>query len=412
MAIKRKIAALDIGSTKIGCFIGESSPDGPFHIKGVSHQASAGIRNGLIVDMDDAFEAISSAVHSAEQMAGEQISSVYLALGGAALTSQILHGKITIGGAPIRDNDIKKVIQNCHATLTGDPQFLVHAIPLGYQIDGAAAIAEPRNMYAQELGLRMHMLRTTTQFVQNLALCVRRCHLSLDGLVVAPYAAGLATLVEDEKNLGVTVVDLGGGTTSMAVFYEGSLIFADSIPIGGIHVTNDIARGLSTPIASAEKLKTLYGSTIPTARDDLEMVDAPQVGEEDSENTNRIPRRFLVQIIRPRIEETLELVKNRLETSGFGVLANQRIVLTGGGAQLTGIREMTAEMLCRQVRIGRPIGFFGLAEAANGPAFASTAGLLSFAQDNQGETRMQTDKNTPYKAGMIHGLRKWFKENI
>ena len=215
-------------------------------------------------------------------------------------------------------------------------------------------------------------------------------HLELEALVVSPYAAGLSCLVEDEVGLGVTVIDMGGGTTTIGVFFDGNLVFADSVPVGGGHVTNDIARGLSTPIAHAERMKTLFGSAISASTDEREMIAVPQIGEEEEGHVNHVPKSLLVGIIAPRIEETFELVRDRLEESGFDKLAGRRVVLTGGACQLHGVRELAALILDKQVRIGRPMRVAGLAEATQGPAFSPTAGLLHFAMSERAESPRPT----------------------
>jgi cell division protein FtsA len=224
----------------------------------------------------------------------------------------------------------------------------------------------------------MHLITAAAGPLRNLQTCVERCHLDIQSLVISPYASGLATLVEDEMDLGVTVIDMGGGTTTIAVFFDGHVIYTDSLAIGGGHVTNDIARGLSTPLAHAERMKTLYGNCIPSPADEREVISVPQVGEEDPANATTIPKSILVGIIQPRLEETFELVRSRLEHGGYGKIAGRRVVLTGGASQLSGVRELAALVLDKQVRMGRPIRIGGLAEATGGPAFATAVGLLAY----------------------------------
>jgi cell division protein FtsA len=206
-----------------------------------------------------------------------------------------------------------------------------------------------------------------------------------DALVVSPYAAGLSCLVEDETNLGVTVIDMGGGTTTIGVFVGGNLIFTDSVPVGGGHVTNDIARGLSTPLAHAERLKALFGSAIASTLDEREIIAVPQIGEEEDGHANHVPKSMLVNIIAPRIEETFEMVRNRLEAGGSDKLAGRRVVLTGGACQLHGVKELAGLILDKQVRIGRPLRVKGLAESTHGPAYSTAAGLLHFAMSERAE---------------------------
>ena len=242
--------------------------------------------------------------------------------------------------------------------------------------------------------------------------CIGRCHLEIAALVVSPYAAGLSALVEDESELGVTVIDMGGGTTTIAVFFDGNLVFTDCVPVGGGHVTNDIARGLSTPIAHAERMKTLYGSAISARTDEREMIAVPQVGEEEDGQSNHVPKSLLVGIIAPRLEETFELVRDRLEAAGFDKVAGRRIVLTGGAWQLPGTREFAGLILDKQVRVGRPLRVAGLAEATTGPAFATAAGLVHFALSERAEGAHSRHSPAGPPSGLLGRLGHWLKENI
>jgi cell division protein FtsA len=254
----------------------------------------------------------------------------------------------------------------------------------------------------------MHIVTAPVASVRNHGVALARSHLEVEAIVVSPYAAGLACLVEDERNLGVTVIDMGGGTTTIAVFFEGNLIFADAVPVGGMHVTNDIARGLSTPLAHAERMKALFGSAISSTLDEREMIAVPQIGEEDDGHVNHVPKSMLVSIIAPRVEETFEMVRNRLEASGFDKMAGRRIVLTGGACQLHGVRELAALILDKQVRIGRPTRISGLAEATHGPAFSTAAGLLHFAVSE----RIEPPRPSRPPNGLLGRVSHWLRDNF
>jgi cell division protein FtsA len=218
--------------------------------------------------------------------------------------------------------------------------------------------------------------------------------------------------VSDERDLGVTLIDMGGGTTTIAVFYDGQVVYTDSVPIGGQHVTSDIARGLSTPLAHAERMKTLYGSALASGSDEREMIDVPLVGEEDQHHANPVPKSILTGVIQPRVEETFELVRSRLEASGFDNLAGRRVVLTGGASQLSGVRDLAQLILDKQVRMGRPMRVHGLAEAVSGPAFATCAGLLVHALLPAGEPIRRRRSETAAASGFIGRLGLWLKENF
>lgn len=412
MSSPRTIAALDVGSFKICCFIAEARGPGKVRVTGMSHQASAGIRQGMVVDMDAAQQAISSAVHSAEQMAGSQVHEVVVSLTGGQPKSQVLRREMTIGGGAIKDMDVRRLLHDCRGSASLTDSMLIHAVPVGYSIDGSPLTPDPRGMHGQTLGVRMTVVSAAESAVRNLLTCVARCHLEAKDLVVSPYAAGLAALVEDERDLGTTIVEMGAGTTSIAVFYEGAAIHTDVIPIGGRHVTNDISQGLHTRIDHAERLKTLYGNAIRSSNEDREMIDVVQIGEDPDATPQQVPRSHLNGIIAPRIEETMELVRQRLDKSGVSGLAGQRVVLTGGAAQLPGLRELAGQILDKQVRIGRPLRISGLAEATGGPAFATCAGLLMFAVDDRGEARSAQAQKTTANGTLFGRLGGWFRENF
>jgi cell division protein FtsA len=247
--------------------------------------------------------------------------------------------------------------------------------------------------------------------MRNLQVCVRRAHLEIADRVVASHAAGLSSLVSDERDLGVTLIDMGGGTTSIAVFYEGHLVHVDSIPVGSEHVTKDIARGLSTPVLHAERMKTQIGRAVTRPNDEYDIIDVPLIGEEDRTRPNHIPRSILVGIIRPRIEETFELVRNRLEASGVDKLAGGRAVLVGGGCQLDGVPEVAAAVLNKKVRTGGPLRLAGLADSTGGPAFSAAAGLLAFAQQNHAVSQSQAP-SAELPASRIGRIGSWIRENF
>ena len=406
------IAALDVGSSKICCFIARAEDDGRARVIGIGHQLSRGVRGGAIVDMEAAEGAILTAVHAAEQMAGETIQGVIINVSGGYPASQTVGVEVTIAGHEVGDGDLRRVLEHGqHPDGNGERQ-LIHSIPVGYTIDGSRGIRDPRGMYGERLGVDIHMVTASAGAVRNLATCVARCHLDIRGLVVSPFAAGLASLVEDEMDLGVTVIDMGGGTTTIAVFFDGNVVYTDSVPIGGAHVTSDIARGLSTPVVHAERMKTLYASCIASPADEREVIAVPQVGEDDGDHVNNVPKSILVGIVQPRLEETFELVRARLETSGFDKIAGRRVVLTGGAGQLAGVRELAALVLDKQVRMGRPIRVAGLAEATAGPAFATCAGLLSYALQAEAEQPRPARGQAEEPNGLVGRLGHWFRENF
>ncbi len=413
MAVGRHgyIAGLDIGTTKVCCFIARVEGAAGLRVAGIGHQVSRGLRSGNVVDMEAAEESIRAAVDAAERMAGETIREVFVNSSGGHPASHTIGVEVSIAGHEVGESDVRRVLEQ--SRLEGDVQerHVVHAIPVGYTIDGSRGIRDPRGMYGERLGVDMHVVTAALGPLRNLATCVERCHLRIAGLVVSPHASGLACLVEDEMDLGVTLVDMGGGTTTLAVFYDGVLVQTDQLPVGGSHVTNDIARGLSTPMLHAERMKTLYGSAIPSASDENEIIDVPQVGETEQHSPNHVSRSILVGIIKPRVEETLELVRDRLQRSGFDKVAGRRVVLTGGASQLQGLRDLAARVLDKQVRLGRPIRVGGLAEATGGPAFSTCAGLLTYGLRHRAETAERLHEPEA-QAGRFGRLGQWLKTNL
>jgi cell division protein FtsA len=405
------IAGLDIGTTKVCCFIARVEEDRP-RVLGIGHQISRGLRNGTIVDLEAASISILNAVHAAEEMAGETIERVVASLSGGFSASRIIRAEIAITGREISDADMRRVLEHGYLMREPGDRQVIHSVPVGFSVDDSRGIRDPRGMLGARLGVNMHVVTASPASVRNHASAIGRSHLEVDAFVVGPYASGLSCLVEDEIGLGVTVIDMGGGTTTIGVFFDGNLIFADYVPVGGVHVTNDIARGLSTSVAHSERMKTLFGSAISASTDEREMIAVPQIGEEDDGHVNHVPKSLLVGIIAPRIEETFELVRNRLEASGFDKVAGRRVVLTGGACQLHGAREFAALILDKQVRVGRPQRVAGLAEATGGPAFATTAGLLHFGLSERAEVSGLKHHPEGSRRGVFGRLGHWLRENF
>ena len=407
------IAALDVGSTKVCCIIAQRQDEGSARITGIGHQVARGIRAGAVVDMEELEHSIRAAVDAAEEMANQRIRSVVVNISGGQPSSANVRVEVALNGHAINEADLRRMLDHGRAHHDSPDRELLHAIPVDYTIDGNEGIRDPRGMYGERLGVAIHVIGALTGPLRNLNTVINRCHLDVDARVVSPFAAGLACLVDDEKELGVTCIDMGGGTTSLAVFMAGQLIHTDLIPIGGQHVTSDIARGLSTPVMQAERLKTLYGSALPSPSDDREMLKVPLVGEEDHNSNHQIPRSLLNQIIQPRIEETLELVRSRLEAGGFDKAVGRRVVLTGGASQMQGVRDLAAGILDKQVRQGRPMGFQGLPEAVGGPAFSVCAGLIRFATTHRVATkgRKGSRDEDNHQSGMGK-IGQWLKRNF
>jgi cell division protein FtsA len=404
------IAALDVGTTKVCCFVARAERE--LHVIGLGHHGARGLRLGTIVDLDAARESIVSAVHAAEQMAGETIHSVLVSLSGGHLASETLGVEVSIAGHEVGTGDLRRALGQGRLGFSAPDRELIHSIPVGYSIDGMRGIRDPRGMYGDRLGVNMHVVTASAGAVRNLATCVERCHLDVDSFVISSFASGLACLVEDEIDLGVTCVDMGGGTTTIAVFFDGNVVFTDGVPVGGGHVTSDIARGLSCSLAHAERMKTLYGSAVASPLDDQEVIDVPLIGEDSEGHANHVPKSLLTGIIQPRIEETFELVRDRLEGSGFNRLAGRRVVLTGGASQLPRVADLAGQILDKQVRLGRPIRIHGLAEAAGGPAFSTCAGMLIRAARTHAEAPLEARGQWEEPSGLMGRLGVWIRANL
>ena len=407
------IAVLDIGTAKIACFIAYIDSAGEIKIVGIGHQLAKGIRAGVITDFAEAEISIANAVHAAEQMAGGTVESVVISLSGGNLNSRNVTVEMSLFGEEVTDRDIMDIIERARESIAHNEHEILHSIPVSYYLDGARGIVDPRKMFGKKLGADVHMITGLSGVMHNLAHCVGRCHLNVDDFIAAPYASALSCLEEDEKQLGVTLIDMGAGGTSFCIVAGGKNIYTDSVPIGGMHVTNDIARGLSTSLSHAERLKTLHGSAIATASDDQIMVDVPPLGEEDADEPNTIPRSMLVGVIRPRIEEIFEMIRGKIEMSNMAAFAGKRVVLTGGASQLLGVREMAGNILGKQVRLGRPRALDGLAESVSGPAFSTALGMLEYRVNKPREEQMfETHR---HRGGMMVGFEKlihWFKDNF
>ena len=369
---------LDVGTTKVCCLIGRTDPDGTMRVIGSAMRASRGVRAGGIVDLDAASHSIAGVVGEAEDKAGQRIEHYLVNLSCGQPESRLYTVEWPVGGRAVSEHDLRRVVQEGgrRALLAG--REIIHVVPLMFSVDETQGVTDPRRMHCDQLKARLHVIDAAASAVHNLMATIGRCKLQLEELVSSPLASGLATLVEDERQLGTTVIDMGGGTTDMAVFNEGQLLHTAHLRIGGLHITKDIAQGLSIPLAQAERLKTLYGSAQLSPDDERELLSISLVGEEEHD-VHKIPRSKVISIIVPRLEETFEMVRTQLEAAGIGREAGHRVVLTGGASQMPGLRDMATRMLGGQVRLGKPAHVRGLPDLASGPAFATASGLLCWA---------------------------------
>ena len=373
-------AALDLGASKVTCFImkpeGVRRADRTLTCAGVSYVQSRGVRGSAIVNLDEASEAIAQAVERAESVAGVNVQGVTVATAGGQPQSNRVSGKVSLGARPISDGDLIRAIQQALSQIKLPGRRAAHILPIAWAVDGQGGVRDPRSMFGRTLSVELLVVSVAEAVFQTLGACVERAHLQFEGIVVAPFVSALAALEEDEMDLGAVCIDMGGGSTSAAVFSGGSLVHVESVPVGGQHVTQDIARGLSTSVAGAERIKTLHGSAIASANEDREMIEAPPRGDDPGAGPVFAPRSLLKGIIAPRVEETLELLRDQLKSSGAPLDPGAGVVLTGGASQLAGVREVAVRVFDRPVRLGRPRRVPHLADAASGPAFCAAAGIL------------------------------------
>jgi len=419
------VSVLDVGSSKVCCVVAKLKPRaegellrGRTHqakVIGIGHQKSYGVKSGVVVDLDRAEHAIRLAVDAAERMAGLTVDSLIVNLTSGRLRSTAFSATINLGGHEVDDADIKRVLAAGAKQALRAEREVVHTLPVAFSLDAERGIRDPRGMVGDTLGVDMHVLTGDAAPQRNLEVCINRSHLSVERLVATPYASGLAALVDDELEMGAACIDMGGGTTTISMFQDGKFVHGDALPVGGSHVTLDLAKGLSTRFDHAERLKVMHGSALPGSADDRDLVTVQPMGGEDGDVPLQVPRSVMTRIIRARIEETLEMLRDRLNRSGCGNSVGKRVVLTGGASQLSGLPEAARRILGRNVRIGRPLGVSSLPEAAKGPAFSTAVGLLIYPQVSSfesvsgaalGSMRMNGT------GGRLHRVGQWFKDSF
>ncbi len=402
------IAALDVGTSKVACLIAENIDDesasGLIRITGFGHQLSAGLNGGQVIDMRAAEDSIRAAVDAAERMAGLEVRRVIIGVSANRTDSFICGSEVPLHGQAVSQEHLSLGLRLAYEEYARDDYQILHAIPISYAIDDSVGISDPIGMHGDVLKVKMHMISAPVGPIRNLLTCIEQCHLECEKLVVTPYASALSTLMQDEFDLGVTHIDLGGGTSSISLFYEGAPVYTAVVPVGGHHITTDIARGLNVSLSVAERIKTLYGSALATPNGEREQFEVPVIGGDHQ----TLPRSQLTNIIRPRMEETFELLNERILASGHSHLAGSRLVLTGGGSQLSGAPELAQTILEKQPRIGAPMRITGLPEAASGPSFAACAGLLSYAGRRHPDAILSDQAG----GGIFGWLGAWLRRNF
>jgi cell division protein FtsA len=417
------VAALDVGTSKIACLVARLRPrdsaDLPsqrshsIEVVGFGHTVARGMKAGSVVDLGELEGAIRQCVDVAERSANMQLRSVLVSVSAGRPASELISASIELAGESVAERDIARVLSagSRHSVRAG--RAILHSLPIGYVVDGASGVSDPRGMLARRFGIDMHVVTTDISVVRNLMLAIERCHLDVEAMVASPYVAGLATISDDEANLGAALIDMGAGTTTLAVFAGGRFVHADGFALGGRHVTLDLARGLSARISDAERIKTLYGSVLTGGSDDRDMIAVPAVDSDEAEVPHFVSRATLVRFIKPRLEEMLELVRDRLAASPFAAEPRGRVVLTGGASQLTGMAEFAGQILGRPVRIARQLDMAGLPAEAKGPAFAAAAGMLVYPQVSHLEHfEPRQTRHSQTGGGYIARVGRWLRESF
>lgn len=370
------IVGLDIGTSKVMAIVAEVLENGEIDILGFGQQVSRGLRKGVVANIDMTVQSIQYAIEDAELTAECRISSVYVGIAGAHINSLNSHGVVAIKDRDgISQTDVERVLDAAQAQAIPNDQRVLHILPQDFIIDGQEGVREPIGMSGVRLEARVHIITGAMSAAQNIIKCISRCGLQVEDIIVEQLASSYAVLEEDEKELGVCIVDIGGGTTDIAIFTEGAIRHTAVLPIAGDQVTNDIAVALRTPTQAAEELKKKYGSSLIRSISESEMIDAPSVGERAP---RQIGRKALVEVIEPRIEELFLLVQAELRRSGYEELIGTGIVLTGGSARMEGMVELAEDVFRLPVRIGIPKYTGNLSDIMRNSAYATAVGLIVF----------------------------------
>ncbi len=420
------IAILDVGTSKIACLIlrfdgvedtretdgvGSMAGQSNFRVIGAATTKSRGVRFGEITVMNETERAIRTAVQAAQKMANVRVDHVIACFSGAEPRSYGLAGEWDLQDSVVTEQDVARVLANCDVPDIGEGREVVHAQPVNFALDHRSGLGDPRGQIGNRLACDLHLLSIEAAVVQNLLYCIKRCDLELAGIASSAYVSGISSLVEDEQELGAACIDMGGGSTGISIFMKKHMIFADSVRLGGDHVTSDISKGLQVQLAVAERIKTKHGGVHATGMDDREMIEIGGDSGDWDKDRRQISRTELIGIMRPRVEEILEDVRARLDAAGFDHLPSQQIVLTGGASQIPGLDGLASRILGQRVRMGRPLRVQGLPQAATGPAFSSTVGLCLFAAHPQDEWWDFDIPAERYPARSLKRAFKWFKDN-
>lgn len=426
MKRRKIVTGLDIGTTKICALIAEVSGDNNIEIIGIGLAPSNGLRKGIVVDIDKTSHAIKSAIQKAERMAGQKVDSAYVGIAGSHIKSINSHGVVAVTGdeKEIKESDIKRVIDAARIIPVSAEEDILHVLPREFIVDGSPGIQDPLGMSGVRLEVETHIIKGASTSIQNLVKSVLRAGLSVDEVVLEPLASSQAVLSDDEKDLGAVLVDIGGGTTDVIVFHEGSIAHTSVIPVGGNHVSNDIAVGLRTPVSEAEKIKIMHGSVLPDEINDQEKIE---VLAASGKERKKLSRKMLCQVIEPRMSEVFSLIKKELDSAGSADMTPAGMILTGGASLLEGSEKLASDITELPVRVGEPDYVSGLSNVIDNPVyikkgdtipraiFSTAVGLIEFALENgdakNSKARSNSNNNSKeIVSGFFSKLKNWFSE--
>jgi len=405
---KNLIVGLDIGTSKVVAIVGEIMPEGKIEVIGIGSHPSRGLKKGVVVNIESTVHSIQRAVEEAELMAGCQIHSVYAGIAGSHIRSLNSHGIVAIKDKEVAPGDVERVIDAARAVAIPADQKILHILPQEFLIDNQEGIKEPVGMSGVRLEAKVHMVTGAVSAAQNIIKCVRRCGLEVDDIILEQLASSYSVLTEDEKELGVCIVDIGGGTTDLAVFTEGSIRHTAVIPIAGDQVTNDIAVALRTPTQFAEEIKIKYACALTQMATADENIEVPSIGDRPS---RRLARHTLAEVVEPRYEELLTLVQTELRRSGFEDLVAAGVVLTGGSSKIEGLVELAEEVFHMPVRLGVPQYVTGLVDVVRNPIFATGVGLLLFGHHNRDQRALEAGLGKGLRS-VLDRMKGWFQGNF
>jgi cell division protein FtsA len=405
---KNMIVGLDIGTSKVVAIVGEISLQGDIEIIGIGSHPSKGLKKGVVVNIESTVHSIQRAIEEAELMAGCQIHSVYAGIAGSHIRSLNSHGIVAIRDREVTPSDVERVIDAARAVAIPADQKILHILPQEFVIDEQDGIREPVGMCGVRLEAKVHMVTGAVSAAQNIIKCVRRCGLEVDDIILEQLASSYSVLTDDEKDLGVCLVDIGGGTTDIAVFTEGSIRHTAVIPIAGDQVTNDIAVALRTPTQYADEIKIKYACALTQLAAGDDSIEVPSVGERPP---RRLARQTLAEVVEPRYEELLTLVQAELRRSGFEELIAAGIVLTGGSSKIEGLVELAEEVFHMPVRLGIPQSVVGLVDVVRNPIYATGVGLLLFGHQNRAQRVFDVSIGRGVR-GVWERMKSWFQGNF